>query len=777
MTRFRLMQLIRTFIAVLPACIFILSLANVPFVVAETQNVLLGGGKELVGTSQETWKIDAAKLQFDQNNDTYLAEGDVLITSGNRSIQADWASLNSKSREAELRGHVRVRYAGNWVEGEHVVWNLDKETGVIDNGLVFFAQNHFYVQGKNINKTGPLEYELKDGYVTSCDPTNPDWKVKYQEMSMNLDGVSWLKKGSFWVKDVPLIYAPVLAMPVELERQSGFLMPWAGSSTLDGLEFEIPYYWAMRKDMDATFYGRYMENRGFMSGVEYRVNNRTFGEGIWLFNYLKDDASKAFLAEHGFPFETSDRYWLRGRHSLDLPNEIEVRLDVDFASDRNYLQEFGRGSTSYDYSNKLFRDLMGRGILNDKTILARESALYVDKRFEDSLLSFDARYWDQLDNRTTLSGAPVKDLTLERLPALSYSIIPTTIKDLPLYYTWDSSFVNYWRRVGDQGQRLDLSPRLYSPLKWGDYLNVETSAGLRSTSYMVDWDKSDFNTFQDRFLSDVRVEMSSRVNRVYPFSLGSIVAFQHAIRPTLTYEYVPDPMQGDLPQFDRLDENPARHDIRFGVSNIFTTKEVRTDEGGNPVSSYREVAKIDLFQTYNIEKMPLSDDIQADTRRDEGLSAVGVRVDLMPQRYVTVSYDGDLYNTGSNAAHHDLFLKLDSGMGHMFRFDYAYQKDLGVNELIAQLMIKTLPNLYLDTYHDYSMQQDEIFKQGYGFKYVAGCWSFGLGYERELGDDRVIVSVNLLGIGGYGKSTTLGTGTISKDMPFEDAGMIAPLGQ
>ena len=81
----------------------------------------------------------------------------------------------------------------------------------------------------------------------------------------------------------------------------------------------------------------------------------------------------------------------------------------------------------------------------------------------------------------------LQNLTLQRLPSLSFNAIPTWIDGLPLYYTMQSSWTDYWRNEGTQGNRLDLFPRLAYPLHWKSYLDVETSAGVRSTSYLVDW--------------------------------------------------------------------------------------------------------------------------------------------------------------------------------------------------------------------------------------------------------------------------------------------------
>ncbi len=709
---------------------------------AESKNATsLGLNRENIqGAVQGTWNIEAASLTYDQTNQVYVAEGGVLLTSGDRIIQARWAMVDMQKRQAELRGGVFLQYGKNWLKGEHVLWNLDKETGWLDGGLVYFAGNQFYAQGKYITKSGPNQYELKDGFMTSCDPSNSDWKIKYDEMKINLDGFAWATHSSFWVRDIPVFYLPAISLPVQENRQSGFLLPWGGYSNLNGVEAEVPVYWAFREDMDATFYGRYMENRGWMSGIEYRVANPTWGEGIYLFNYLQDQASKEFLLEHGYPYQTSERYWARARHSFELPGGIEGRLDVDYVSDRNFLQEFTKGSVSYDASNRIFREFFGRGILDDNNSLTRESALYLDKHGESTLIGLDFRYWEQLEGSKN-------EFTLQRLPSLSFNVIPSWIDHTPLYYTLDSSMVDFWSLEGDKGQRLYVDPRVYYPMHWKNYLDIEPSFGVRASSYTVDWDNKSRDEWQGRLVPDVRVDMSTRLNRVYPVNVGDYVAIEHAIRPEIIYEYVPQPMQGDLPRFDRFDDDPSRNALRYGVTSFITGKEVRSDSEGNSVTSYRELARLEVFQLFNIEK-PGTEYSFFDFNQNQGFTAVETRIDVMPRRYVMLSYDANVYSDDPDGYHQDVLLTLDDGKGQAVIFDYQFSKgDLPINELSAEFVLKTLPNLYVNTYHDYSFDQGQMYKQGYGIKYLHGCWALGLAYERENSEQRFIVSLDLLGLG------------------------------
>ncbi|MGV8074842.1 MAG: LPS-assembly protein LptD [Syntrophobacteraceae bacterium] len=702
-------------------------------------------GKKLLSKIKGDWKIDAAQLSFDKERNVYEAEGSVHISSGDRTIEADWAQLDSERQIVELRGNALIRSGRDWIRGEHIIWNLNDETGTVDGGLAYFAASQFYVQGGKITRLGPDEYELKDGFITSCDPSNSDWKIQYTDLSVKLDGIAWAKNTSFWVRGIPFFYTPILALPVQKSRQSGFLIPWVGSSSLNGIQMEVPFYWAIRQDMDATFYARYMTNRGFMTGLEYRIVHETWGEGIWLLNYLRDQADKDDLRSHDFPFQKADRYWLRGRHSLELPGDIKARIDVDLVSDRNYLREFGNGLTSFGSSDRLFREFSGRGILSDETILARESVVCLEKSYESSLLSVDLRYWDQLDRDQ-------QDTTLQRLPAIAYDVAPTWIEETPFYYSLRSSLVNFWRPEGGIGDRLSFHPRIYCPLHWQSYINVESSFGFRADSYWVDR-ISGSEPWEGNLFPDLIVETSSRLNRVYPIKFGNYVAMEHSIRPEIVYEYVPEGAHTDgLPLFDRLDRDQSRHDIRYGFTTFLTAKEVRVDDDGNVKQSYLEFARLQVFEAFNIDAPLTLPDPRFNLVQDKGFSEVGLRLDVMPKHYLTLSYDTDYSPDLGDFSLQSLFMTLDSRSGHSLRLDYQFRKDTFVDELITSVNIKVLPEVYLASSHDYSLDQKKLYSQKYGVRYQRGCWGIGVAYENRDNDHIIAFSVNLLGLGAFGTS-------------------------
>jgi LPS-assembly protein len=709
----------------------------------------ISGGLKIAQTGEAKWTIHADKLMYDQTKQLYEAEGNVKITSTNRTIEADYASINEQTHQADLNGKVTVQSGRNWIKGEHIIWHLDSEKGFVDSGILYFAASSFFVQGKSINKLSPTEFELKEGFITSCNPADPDWKIQFNEMKVTVGGKGWAWDASYWARSVPVAYLPLVGMPVETERQSGFLAPLEENSTLSGWQLEVPYYWAIRGDMDATFYARYMTTRGLMAGVQYRIDNPEFGKGIWMFNFLDDQASKALLSAQGYPFQTQDRYWMRGRQDIELPWNIQAKIDVDYVSDRNFLQEFSNGATSFFRNTVDFDQVSGRGILYDMASLVRESTAYFEKKSESELLSLDVRYWQNL-------ATPADTETIQRLPSLSFNIISKRIDDTPFYYTFQSSAVNYSMSQGDREQRLDVYPRMYYPLHWNNYLDIEPSVGLRANAYDIEWEKgTNSGNFAARGIPDAKLEMSTRLNREFNVDFWNFTAVQNAIRPEISYEYATQSTSGMIPQLDRLDEDQKRNGIRYGFSTFLTGKQLTSDAAGEPTTTYTEIVRFRVFQFFNVEAPPVEDPL-FDTFNvmRQGFSPVGFRMDIMPTQYLTFSYDldRDLSFAGQGDAQ-GIYMTYDSRAGSFVRLDYQQVPNLGVNEVILQTTLRAYKNVYLETYHDYSLDGGLFFTQGYGVRYIHGCWGVGAGYERVGNDNRFVMTIDLQGLGSAGESS------------------------
>lgn len=179
------------------------------------------------------------------------------------------------------------------------------------------------------------------------------------------------------------------------------------------------------------------------------------------------------------------------------------------------------------------------------------------------------------------------------------------------------------------------------------------------------------------------------------------------------------------------------------------------DAQNQPVTSYREVTRLQLLQQYNIEQPPLDEEFNPDPR--SGFANLFFRLDVMPKRYLGLTYNAVLMPDEGRAKQHDFFVSLDSGHGQTFRVGYQYRHDFPIDEVIAEIGLKILPGITLNTYHDYSVRKQELYSQGYGIHYTHGCWGIGFIFEREADENRFLVSLNLLGLGTIGSGQSMGS--------------------
>jgi len=150
----------------------------------------------------------------------------------------------------------------------------------------------------------------------------------------------------------------------------------------------------------------------------------------------------------------------------------------------------------------------------------------------------------------------------------------------------------------------------------------------------------------------------------------------------------------------------------------------------------------------------------------EGFSPVGFRMDIMAKRYFTLSYDLDLdLSSAAQGRAQGLYMTYDSGSGNIVRLDYQQIPNLMVNEISLVSIFKAYKEIYLNTYHDYSLEAGLMFTQGYGIRYIRGCWGVGAGYERAGNDNRFVCTLDLMGFGSLGGGGFFGRPLFSESLP------------
>ncbi len=732
---------------------------------------------KIIRDPNQPWQLEADEINYDQNLDEYTAEGNVLIYKRNIKLLADFVRFDHKNMKAYAQGNVILTNGEDILSGTSMEMDLEDQIGSVKNGYLFLKENNFHLTGDLIKKVGEKTYTIDEASLTTCDGEKPAWRITGKKVKIKEDGEGTASHATLWARKMPVMYTPYFYYPARKNRQSGFLVPEGGISGRLGLNYNQPFFWAIDESSDATFYAQYMNSRGLRSGMEYRYYLDESSKGTWMFDGFEDqkidngigDASEKWGFEDGgqdILRKNQDRYWLRGSHHQKMPWGVQAKLDVDIVSDQDYTREFKAGYMGWNKSKQYFEQDFNRD-LDDFNDPIRTNQLNFNKLWPRYSLNAQLRY----DLDSTVRNTHNPDVTLQQLPVIEFDGVKQRISTSRFFYNLNSQYVYYWTRDGKRAQRLDAYPRLYLPLRFKPFINVEPSVGVRETVWRTD--KEEFGPedkkFYHRELYDTRLDFFTEFYKVFHTESKFIEAFKHTIRPRASYEYIPDVDQNDLPNFDTTDRIDNVNRLTYSLTNVLTSKSGKksnfkishridptraTIVDSDTDYSYNDFLRFELEQSYNFTETAGNDP-------DRPFSPIGARLDLIPGRYISVDADAlwsvyDMSFISHNIAAHFWNLR-----GDKLYVDYRYTKDSDetvlnpTQSLYADLDVKVTDRLTVSADYEYNFLENIRVETGIGINYKAQCWSFDGRITNKTGVDNsqsfdFEFKINLFGLGEFG---------------------------
>ncbi len=649
--------------------------------------------------------IHADTLTYEKADDTYRAVGNVHLDWDNAKLVADKAFLQQSENVAEAEGKAVLTSEGDILRGDKMTVYLDTGKGVVTNGDLFKKMGNFHLRGRTMEKVGPESYHVNKGTFTVCDAPVPSWKFTANDINVYLGEYATASNLLFYIRDVPVLYLPYMIFPVKRERQSGFLLPQAGTSSLGGFVFTIPYYWAISPSQDATFDLDIQSKRGVGTGVDYRYIGKSGTLGSFR-GYLIYDTQKDKL-----------RGDLSEKHQQEFSPTLFFRSDINYVSDKDFFSDYSEGFASY---NQRITD----------------SYVFLTKHWQQYLLTPEVRYSQDL---STSSNAA----TMQKLPVITFTGIEQRIGASPLYYSLDSNFTNFYRETGVHGQRIDLHPRLLAYTKPVAGLEGTAWGGYRHRFYNV-YGGTGSDSFDDKGIFDGGARISSALSRVYETGWKNMPRLQHTMAPEVSYTYVQNANQAELPFFDFNDRVVHQNMIAYSLVNYLTGKVVK----GDAPAVYRDIAYLKLSQEFDF----------SGTRRDlltpydelHRFNDVRVETQINPVEHISLATD-TRYNTyRSNLSTADISANYNDGKGntagasyHFARTQYKY--------LEGKLSVAVVKPFILSFASRYSIDGGKFLESLTSLTYQHQCWSVILSYGDRPGNQQFYINFVIAGIGSLGK--------------------------
>ncbi len=502
--------------------------------------------------------VTADKLSTGDGANQIDAAGNVEIKRGETTIKAEEVRVNRTTQDMEAKGKVSLDDP-EWKikSADAIEFNMEKETGEIQNGDLFLEDGHISMTGRRLQKFGGQTYHVDDGFFTTClcESGAPSWKFSAEQMDLALEGVGTIKNGYFYVMDWPVFYLPYGVFPLRTERQTGFLFPQFGHSTKEGFRFIQPFFWAMSKSTDSTV----------KFDIETNARVGFIGEFRTLF-----DRESYFRIDSAYFNET----WRTDRSVVD--NTI---ADPTIPINRGSIVGSHRYTTSTDwltfsdiavYSDDLFtRELIERfdlPIQQDSDIRRSRfgaSRIGVFRNWGDTFFKGEMNFFQDFiqPDSGTLQRTPNIGLWGRRF-----------LSNFPLEFRWRADGVSYIRKVGGDGLRMDLRPEAVLPFSLASRLFGALSVAPRETIYHLYTPVKSSDRNVSRELVELRGNIGSAVSRVFGFNGLGLSHVKHVLEPEVSYLFVPGVNQSKIPIMDEVDRINRRNVFTFAVNNRFWGK-------------------------------------------------------------------------------------------------------------------------------------------------------------------------------------------------------------
>ncbi|MGX1426154.1 LPS-assembly protein [Bradyrhizobium elkanii] len=254
--------------------------------------------------------VQATEVDYDYNNQRISAVGNVQMFYNGTSVEADKVIYDQKTKRLHAEGNIRMTDA----EGKITYANImdlsdDYRDGFVDS-LRVDTEDQTRMAATRADRSSGNYTVFDNGVYTACAPCKDDpkkpplWQVKGARIIHNqTEKMLYFENAQLEFFGVPMAYLPYFSTPdPTVKRKSGFLMPGFTTYSAFGVGVEIPYYFALAPDFDATFNPRITSKQGVLFQGEFRqrLSNGAYQIRLYGIDQLDQDAFKGQPGDRQF---------------------------------------------------------------------------------------------------------------------------------------------------------------------------------------------------------------------------------------------------------------------------------------------------------------------------------------------------------------------------------------------------------------------------------------------------------------------------------------------
>lgn len=761
--------------------------------------------------------FNSPNLEFLQDDNQVKGSGGVIISHFGMGAQSDVAIANLKTKDAVLYNDVLFTMDEAQITAKEADFNFNSEKGNFDEAELVIEEGNYKFASNKLKKIDDTNYEAKLCAFTSChcqDDKDP-WSIKADNLKITQEGYARGWNATFNLYDVPVIYLPYVAFPVKQERSSGLLIPEFSHSSEDGFGYKQPIFLVLTDQTDITLSPFIQTDSRIGTALDFRT---AFSE--------RNNVKSRFY----FSDESMRDGDLRGTDTTEMfdPKFDESRFAAFYNQSWTSKKDSKIPTTMVSDIHYASDDLFVKEI--EDSDIGKNSARYLTSKVSltTSPLDFLVAGVSGEYNQSIYTD---DDLVFQRLPEFSINSInnfrpfgynPYGIK---LVFSNDLSATNFTRKDGYEGWRENLIPSLKIPFHYKNYFDSSAKVSYNYANYSLSEKKipgsnievdEEGNSIQtdvfkeydsgSRSIPIFNYNLSSGVEKIYQVDEGSLLSrlttlgadnsgsmlkrLKNTIEPSVSYKYVPDVDQDDLPYFDsndRIRETGVvtyklktslfgRYMPRYAVSEQIS--ELTPELKDLPLIDSGDLGSLGDNSPYNMPKMDYryekgsirelvtltlsqSYDHTIDEEKDgiDNLSDIEADLDIYFSNYFSTKFESYINHDSGKFDSYGISTYLRDDRGDMLKTRYTFLDNV-LEQLEGNIEFVWTDRFRTGYYARYDIDDNDFIEQQIAFRILSSCdcWHVDLGFSDKTNPDRqkVILSFTLGDFGGITQSFGVG---------------------
>lgn len=455
---------------------------------------------------------DYGFIEYRLSDDQVSLFGGSYAEYANNTIKADVIRYRVDDKLVWAEGRVYLTDPQQTLIGKRMSYDLNSKQGLVYQGDSEASLG--YYSGDKVKWASNKVLYAQNGTFTTCDKEQPDYNFWSPRMKIVIDDQVVARPTVMYIGRVPVLALPYYYQSLRRDRHSGFLAPYVRYVSNQYFAVNNGYYWAINDFSDLT------------TRLNYNSKNGWQEQAYFVYLYGSKTSINSANFEHSVKRTTDVEWWsINWYHRQDISKETTLLGQINARNDSSYDRTFGE-----DFQSRTENSL--------------NSFLTLTHRLENYSFTAELRRNQNIstDRSSTDPNAWGSQLVTasSNLPRLSISGTTQQIAETGIYYSVESSFINYYQQTrfteGESNlyRRAIASGSLSRPLRFLGWLNYSPS--INDTGQ---WDAWDILGEENIFLNKYTLSngLNTKIYGIFPGEDG--ITVRHIISPTISHTYSP----------------------------------------------------------------------------------------------------------------------------------------------------------------------------------------------------------------------------------------------